>query len=224
MAYDIMKAMEKWKLKETSRLATTNRDAKLRNDSNSSKDKEQERDNDPESNDENDSEEPENFLLKNHTSTTQTTTRTIWTTTASNAETNEKSLENFLKQKILKTNQWKWRKRNRGKPILLPSKDFRTETTIKSPNQSEQRKTKRLVKSREIYEPNFESTYKRKEATFLLEEEDDDLTDLGPTQQTFGQLLSCMEQNIGKESGKLNDPEEDPMKSLNDLGNRDPKS
>ncbi len=50
MAYDIMKAMEKWKIKESSRFVTTNRYAKLRNDSNS-KEKEQERDNDPESND-----------------------------------------------------------------------------------------------------------------------------------------------------------------------------
>ncbi len=81
-----------------------------------------------------------------------------------------------------------------------------------------------MVKSREIYEPNFEPTFKRKEATFLLEEEDDDLTDLDPTEQTFGQLLSCMEQNIGKESGKLNDPGENLMKSLNGIGNSDPKS
>ncbi len=42
----------------------------------------------------------------------------------------------------------------------------------------------------------------------MIEEEDDDLTDLDLNEQTFGQLLSCMEQNIGKESGKLNDPRE----------------
>jgi hypothetical protein len=79
MAYDIMKAMGKWKIKETSRFATTNRYAELRNDSNS-KEKEQERDDDPESNDENDREERKirfSLLLKNRTSTTQTTTRMI---------------------------------------------------------------------------------------------------------------------------------------------------
>jgi hypothetical protein len=66
---------------------------------------------------------------------------------------------------------------------LLPSKGVRTETTITSPNQSEQSKTKRVIKSREIYEPNFEPTHKRKDTTFLLEEEDDDLNDLSESRQ-----------------------------------------
>jgi hypothetical protein len=33
------------------------------------------------------------------------------------------------------------------------------------------------------------------------------LTNLDPTVRSFEQLLSCLEQNIGKESGKLIDPE-----------------
>ena len=33
-----------------------------------------------------------------------------------------------------------------------------------------------------------------------------------------------MEQNIGNESGKLNDPIEDLLKSTQDIGNPDPKS
>jgi hypothetical protein len=91
-------------------------------------------------------------------------------------------------------------------------------------NQSESRTNKREIKSRKTNEPTFEPTYKRKEATFLLEEEQDDLTDLDPTDSSFGQLLSCMEQNIGNESGKLNDPEEDLIKSLQNIGNPGPKS
>ncbi len=58
----------------------------------------------------------------------------------------------------------------------------------------------------------------------MLEDEQDDLTDLDPKDSSFRQLLSCMEQNIGNESGKLNDPEEDLIKSLQNIGNPDPKS
>ncbi len=50
------------------------------------------------------------------------------------------------------------------------------------------------------------------------------MTDLDPTDQTIERLLSCMEQHVGKESGKLNDSEEDLMKSIQDIGNPDPKS
>ena len=62
------------------------------------------------------------------------------------------------------------------------------------------------------------------EATFLIENEEDDLANLDPTVRTFEQLLSCLEQGIGKESGKLNDPEEDLLKSQQNIGNDDPKS
>jgi hypothetical protein len=115
-------------------------------------------------------------------------------------------------------------KKSREIKGLSSSTGFRTEIKTKSVSQSEQRKSKRAVKSRERYQPNFEPTYKRKEATLLIEEEDDDLTDLDPNEQIFGQLLSCMEQNIGKESGKLSDPEENLMKNLQNIGNPDPKS
>ena len=77
----------------------------------------------------------------------------------------------------------------------------------------------------ERLQPDFEPTNKRRETSFLLEDEDDDLTDLEPTVRTFEQLLSCMEQQIKSESGNLKDPEEDLIhKSLQEIGNADPKS
>ncbi len=63
-----------------------------------------------------------------------------------------------------------------------------------------------------------------KESTFLLEEEEDDLANLDPSDNTFEQLLSCMDQNVKKESGKLNYPDEALMKTLQDIGRPDPKS
>ncbi len=88
-----------------------------------------------------------------------------------------------------------------------------------------------------MFKPTFEPTYKRKEATFLtkkeeddleatllIENEEDDLANLDPTVRTFEQLLSCLEQGIGKESGKLNDPDEDLLQSQQNIGNDDPKS
>jgi hypothetical protein len=98
---------------------------------------------------------------------------------------------------------------------LLPSKGFQS-------NQSNS--SKRKTSSREKYEPNFEPTYKRKDPTFMIENEEDDLTDMNPVDQSFGQLLSCLEQNIGKESGKLDNQQEDLIKSLQSIGNPDPKS
>ena len=98
---------------------------------------------------------------------------------------------------------------------LLPSKGFQR-------NQSNS--SKRKTSSRKKYEPTFEPTYKRKDPTFMIENEEDDLTDLNPVDQSFGQLLSCLEQNIGKESGKLDNQQEDLIKSLQSIGNPDPKS
>ncbi len=80
-------------------------------------------------------------------------------------------------------------------------------------DQSERGTNKREIKSRKMFEPTFEPTYKRKEATFLIEDDEDDLANLDPTVRTFEQLLSCLEQGLGKESGKLKDPEEDLLKS-----------
>jgi hypothetical protein len=75
-----------------------------------------------------------------------------------------------------------------------------------------------------MYEANFNPTYIRKESTFFTEEEDDNLEDLTPTETTFDQLLSCLEQQLKDESGKLNDKDEDLILKALQKGNPDPKS
>jgi hypothetical protein len=115
---------------------------------------------------------------------------------------------------------------------LLPTKGFEEATQRDQSKQFKNvlpskgsQKAKRKTKPPERLEPNFEPTQKRRETTFFLEDEDDDLTDLEPTVRTYDQLLSCMEQQIKNESGNLKDPEEDLIqKSLHDIGNTDPKS
>ena len=49
------------------------------------------------------------------------------------------------------------------------------------------------------------------ETTLFIEEEDDDLTDLNPSETTYDQLLSCMEQSINAESGRLDHVNEEIM-------------
>jgi hypothetical protein len=90
--------------------------------------------------------------------------------------------------------------------------------------ESQYRASKRKSEPPVRFKPNFEPTHKRKEATFLLEDEADDLTDLSTPDNNFNQLLSCIEQNLGKESGKLKDQNEELIKSAQDIGNPDPKS
>jgi transposase InsO family protein len=107
---------------------------------------------------------------------------------------------------------------------IQASSGFQAASSNKSNDQSNSNTGKRTRQTRDLYEPNFLPTYKRNEATLFFEEENDDLTDLDPNEHFSEQMLSCLEQNIGKESGKLNDPEEDLMKSLQDIGRPDPKS
>ena len=59
----------------------------------------------------------------------------------------------------------------------------------------------------------------------MTSEEDDDMTDLDPAIQNLDQLMSCLEQNVKTESGKLNNiNEDDILKSLQEIGSPDPKS
>jgi hypothetical protein len=59
----------------------------------------------------------------------------------------------------------------------------------------------------------------------LIEDEEDDLTDLNPVVNTYDQMLTCMEQGIKIESGKLADPNEELVHhAMNDIGGPDPKS
>ena len=120
-------------------------------------------------------------------------------------EDEKKRYENIEPIKTKKTNSGEIKR-------LLPSKGFRSEIKKTSSSQSQTRKSKREIKNRKIFQPSF-----------LLDEEDD-FTNLDPNDKTFEQLLSCMEQNVKKESGKLNDPDEELLKSLQDIGRPDPKS
>ena len=95
---------------------------------------------------------------------------------------------------------------------------------FENPDQSETRKSKREPKTRQMYEANFKPTYARKDSTFFTEEEDDNLEDLTPTETTFDQLLSCLEQQLKDESGKLKDDDEDLILKALQKGNPDPKS
>jgi hypothetical protein len=63
------------------------------------------------------------------------------------------------------------------------------------------------------------------ERTMLIEDEEDELTNLNPTENAYDQLLTCMEQGTKAESGKLKDSNEDLMhQAMNDIGGPDPKS
>jgi hypothetical protein len=56
-------------------------------------------------------------------------------------------------------------------------------------------------------------------------EDDEDDTDFNKKDTTYGQLLSCMEQNRKDESGQLTNKDEDLIhKHLLDIGSPDPKS
>jgi hypothetical protein len=104
------------------------------------------------------------------------------------------------------------------------SQNMSSEKFNEKPDQSETRKSKREPKTRQMYEAKFKPTYIRKESTFFTEEEDDNLEDLTPTETTFDQLLSCLEQQSKDESGKLNDKDEDLIFKALQKGNPDPKS
>ena len=59
----------------------------------------------------------------------------------------------------------------------------------------------------------------------MTSDDNDDMTDLDPAIQNLGQLISCLEQNVKAESGKLNNiNEDDILKSLQEIGSPDPKS
>ncbi len=74
-----------------------------------------------------------------------------------------------------------------------------------------------------MYEANLKPTYIRKESTFFTEEQDGNLEDLTPTETTFDQLLSCLEQQLKDKSGKLKDKDEDLFLKALQKGNPDPK-
>jgi hypothetical protein len=59
----------------------------------------------------------------------------------------------------------------------------------------------------------------------LMTDESEDKTNLHPDIAEFDQLMSCLEQDVKAESGKLNNiNEDDILKSLQEIGSPDPKS
>jgi hypothetical protein len=213
MAADIEKAMESWAAQtrsktQTSRFSSTNSYDKLSdsdddegNDDDKGKYEHDKGKDDDEGNNESDSDDETKFpAIKNCKPLIDEPIKTL-----------------AIKSKAVKN--------------LLPSKGFREAAKNDQSKHVEKilpsngsQKSKRVSKPPERLEPNFEATQKRRGSTFFLENEDDDLTDLDPTVHTFDQLLSCLEQGIGKESGKLEDPVEDLLKSQQNIGSNDPKS
>jgi hypothetical protein len=236
-AADIEKAMESWGVQtiseiQTSRFSSTNRYDKL------SDDDDDEGNDDDEDNDKKDSKKRENFSSgkfttffpphddENFSSGKFTTFSPFNDDGDPDDDDGEQSEPEKQKTKRHQIGPMKREIKN-----LLPSKGFQEATQkdqsklIKKilPSNGSQ-KSKRVSKPPERLEPNFEATQKRRGSTLFLENEDDDLTDLDPTVRTFDQLLSCLEQGIGKESGKLDDPVEDQLKSQQNIGSDDPKS
>jgi hypothetical protein len=210
-AHDIMKGMASWKERgpSTSKYANPNRfnalngnDDNIETESNNGNDE-------TESNNGNDETESNNGKEETESN-------------SSNDETETNNGKEETENKNEKVNgPMKSKKKPREIKNLLPSKGFQNGTQN---NQSKDFPTKRKIKPRDKFEPTFKPTYNRNKATVLFEDEEDDLTNLDPTVRSFEQLLSCLEQNIGKESGKLIDPEEDQIKIQQDIGNTDPKS
>ncbi len=118
-------------------------------------------------------------------------------------------------------------KKNEHQKSIQASKGFQAvkNTSSEKPNdQSTLNSGKRARKTRDLYEPNFDPTNKRKDATLFIEQEEDDLANLDPTKTISEQLLSCMEQQWQIEPGQLSDPDEDLILKAVQLGNQDPKS
>ena len=111
--------------------------------------------------------------------------------------------------------------------IFEPIKTSRETKKLKSTNEfvSSPIKGRRAPKPRDKFEPDFEPTYKRKEKTLMMKEQAEDIMDLDYEDNNYGELLTCMEQNLKEESGKLqNDVEDEIKRNLLDIGSPDPKS
>ena len=195
-AYDIMKAMEIWNAKNPKQSS--------RFSSTNQFDKLSDDEDEDNSGEDKDAPDDEMVKLKFHESP-----KTIRKNRSSQRK--NKPIEKILKNS---------REENR----LLSSKGFVTKFEKSPTGQSETARPKRAIKSRKIFEPNFEPTFSRNKATVLMEDEEDDLTNLDPAVSTYGQLLSCIEQNIKAESGKLEDFDEDLLHKANHIGSPDPKS
>jgi hypothetical protein len=131
----------------------------------------------------------------------------------------EKPFDHTLKRHEMKEPIEKRQSKMRDIQSIIPSFGFEsssknTSSTIKT-NESESRKrSERKISAIARYEPSLMTT-----------DDDDDMTDLDPAIQNLDQLMSCLEQNVKAESGKLNANEENEIhKNLLDIGSPDPKS
>jgi transposase InsO family protein len=113
------------------------------------------------------------------------------------------------------------KKRNFELNKIKPSNGF-----VTSPqNLSHGGRAKRTSKPRDKFMPNFDPTYKRKQVTMSAIQHDEDTTDLDSSEVVFDQLMSCMEQNLKSEKGRLNDNDMHKIHNdLLDLDSPDPKS
>ena len=241
-AYEMMNALDKWK--ETSRFATPNRFSLDREDNSDDNDPDNSDDNDQDNSDE-DKDDPENKDVKlsfneikktlKEKSSSKRKIKPIKSIKKSSNELNRLLPSKGFVSQVEKpsANQSKTRKRSQvEKPPANQSKkressNSRAEkesSSRRAENGNNTRKSTRVVKPRDKLQPNFEPTYSRNKANITLDDNWEDLSNLNSTDQTFDDLLSCMEQNIGNELGKLNDPVEDLLKSTQDIGNPDPKS
>jgi hypothetical protein len=85
----------------------------------------------------------------------------------------KKSFEDSKSEKNLPGPIKTIKKSSRELNRLSSSKGFVSEVEKPSTNQSESTRSKRTIKSKKTFEPNFEPTYSRNKATIMIEEEDD---------------------------------------------------
>jgi transposase InsO family protein len=232
-AHEIMKGMASWKENGPSKFANSNRFNTLKEDNNNDDNDETESNNESESSKDNDETESNNES-ESSKDNTETESNNEYDEPESRKGKDENNSENENsdndgeklqktkrhQNRPMKTSTIKPKKKSKSKlsremKKILPSKGFQSD-------QSSSSKRKTLPPKK--FEPTFEPTYKRNDTTLMIENEEDDLTNLNPVDQTFDQLLSCLEQNVKRESGRLNDPEEELMKNLQDIGRPDPKS
>jgi transposase InsO family protein len=155
----------------------------------------------------------------------------------SDSEPIKKPFDDSLKRdetkEPIKKRQTKMRDLESIKPSFGFESSFKNSSSTINSNQSESRRKserkKSAIKSNESEsrrrsERNT-STRVGNEPSLMTSDDNDDMTELDPTIQNLDQLMSCLEQNVKAESGKLNNiNEDDILKSLQEIGSPDPKS
>ncbi len=90
---------------------------------------------------------------------------------------------------------------------------------------SDTRTSNRTKQPRVKFEPDFASTYKRKQATLSALEIHENETDMDSDLLNFDQLMSCMEKNVKSEIGLMKTEDQNEIhNNLMELDSPDPKS